>query len=230
VLSLQPEGIITAGGGGVVFVRERRAGRGLSEAQGQLDRDQLLPDMNAALGLIQLKELDRFLRARREIAAAFHQAVSRSRHGALLAGPQAAETAEREGVHTGPASDPALGVPYALAVTVRGAIREVRQYASRQGIETRRAFAEAALAFHPGAVESADAGGDGSTSGGTPAEPERVPATASSAAVPADDRAAMLREFPRAHELLLRSVLFPLYPGLSKKDVQLIAKVLATLP
>ena len=44
-------------------------------------RDALLPDMNAALGLTQLREIEGFLKARRAIAEVFSQAVARSRHG-----------------------------------------------------------------------------------------------------------------------------------------------------
>ncbi|MBE3133215.1 MAG: hypothetical protein IMZ55_07060 [Acidobacteria bacterium] len=35
---------------------------------------------------------------------------------------------------------------------------------------------------------------------------------------------------PRARSLMLRCLLFPLYPMLAKRDVETISKVLATLP
>jgi hypothetical protein len=124
---------------------------------------------------------------------------------------------------------------------VRGGVKEVCQYAAKQGVETRRAFTDACLTFHsdgpggPGKPED-----DGSPTdecsdaiGGGPQD--AAPAGACAGAhdgAPREDlpQEFPLQEFPRASELLLRSVLFPLYPALGRKDVQLIAKVLATLP
>ena len=253
LLSLQPEGIITAGEGGAVFARDRKAARDLAIVGGPCDRDRLLPDMNAALGLTQLKELDRFLRARREISAAFHRAATRSRHGTLAVGLQLFETeaigngtsgAKASGGHTSmkqasglqesrvPTSLTATdGVPYGFAVTVRGGLKEVCQYASKRGIETRKTFSEAVLALrHEGLPDGFQPG----TAGGQPDDPEGEASSWESS--PARSPGALtaitseLERFPRAYELLLCSVSFPLYPALSRKDVQLIAKVLATLP
>ena len=39
-----------------------------------------------------------------------------------------------------------------------------------------------------------------------------------------------IRRFPNARELLWRCLLFPLYPSLARKEVQLICRVLGTLP
>ena len=209
VVALQPEGLITAGQGAAVFARDRKVARSLGSIGKGWDHDRLLPDMNAALGLSQLKELERFLRLRQEISEAYLQAIVRSRHGALTAGvgvsgqPGAAGQPEQVSA----SRQPALGVStevgetravaYAFPVVVKGGLKDVRQYAAKRGVETRRAFSDAVLAFEDG---------DGAAVSGLP------------------------QTFPRAYELLQRSLLFPLYPSLAKKDVQLIAKVLATLP
>jgi perosamine synthetase len=248
LLSLHSDGIITAGEGAAVFGRDRKAARDLAIVRGPCDRDRLLPDMNAALGLTQLKELDRFLRARHEISAAFHRATSRSRHGALAVGLRLSETeaigSETSGRQTSgkqasglqgsempSSSAPADGVPYGFAVTVREGLKEVCQYASKRGIETRKTFSDAVLAFRNeepwGRFGPGSAGGqsDDPESEASGSEyPESLSAGAPAAFT------SNLERFPRAYELLLSSVSFPLYPALSKKDVQLIAKVLATLP
>ena len=83
VLSLGPEGVITAGIGAVVCVRERRTLKALRDAVDRQPRDGLLPDLNAALGLAQFRELESFLKSRRAIAEVLAQAVARSRHGQL---------------------------------------------------------------------------------------------------------------------------------------------------
>ncbi|MBN1836906.1 MAG: DegT/DnrJ/EryC1/StrS aminotransferase family protein [Spirochaetales bacterium] len=205
ILSLQPEGIITTGQGAAVFARDRKTARSLAAAVGRYDRDQALADMNAALGLAQLRELERFLRMRREVASAYLQAVARSPHGALLAGAQSAETDPSPSALSQPAASEA--VPYAFAVALRGGLKEARQYAAKRGVETRRAFADAVLALS----EAEGAGAD-------PLEAD------------APNAGEAPERFPRAYQLLLRSLQFPLYPALVKRDVQLVTKVLASLP
>ena len=88
----------------------------------------------------------------------------------------------------------------------------------KKGVETRSAFNDAVIAFgrvpdDPAAVAETAAGG------GEPA------ATGLSAREVAAEVAA-----PNAKDLLGRCTLFPLYPTLTKRDVQLIAKVLAGCP
>jgi dTDP-4-amino-4,6-dideoxygalactose transaminase len=194
VLCLAPEGIITAGGGAAVFARDRRQLRALREAVDRRPRDALLPDMNAALGLAQAREIERFLKTRRAIAELFSQAVARSRHGRL--GPL------QEG----------SGAPYSFPVLVKDGVKAVRQFALKRNIETRSAFAEAVAAVGQGPAEPAPEAPSAAESGpaGLRPEPPRAPAA--------------------ARDLLARCILFPLYPTLLKRDLQLIVKVLSALP
>jgi len=203
VLSLAPEGIITTGAGAAVFARERRELKGLREAVESRPRDALLSDLNAALGLAQAREIEGFLKSRRSIAEVFSQAVARSRHGRL--GPL------QEGT----------GVPYAFPVMVKDGVKQVRQFAMKRNIETCSAFADAVAAIGQGPLEplpDLEAAPDPS------AQPERRPEAAPKAP------AAAPRELAGARDLLARCVLFPLYPTLLKRDLQLIVKVLGALP
>ncbi|OHD26457.1 MAG: hypothetical protein A2064_14380 [Spirochaetes bacterium GWB1_66_5] len=203
VLSLAPEGIITTGAGAAVFARERRELKCLREAVESRPRDALLSDLNAALGLAQAREIEGFLKSRRSIAEVFSQAVARSRHGRL--GPL------QEGT----------GVPYAFPVMVKDGVKQVRQFAMKRNIETCSAFADAVAAIGQGPLEplpDLEAAPDPS------AQPERQPE-----AVPMAPAAAP-RALAGARDLLARCVLFPLYPTLLKRDLQLIVKVLGALP
>jgi len=188
VLSLGPEGIITAGGGAAVFARERRALKALREAVERLPRDTLLPDMNAALGLSQLREIDGFLKTRRAIAEVRSEAVSRCRHGLL--------GAQREGAD----------VAYSFPVLVKDGVKQVRQFAMKKSVETCSAFSDAVAAIGL-AVDG---------------EPQ---VEAEAGGRPTSEHPA-----PVARDLLGRCTLFPLYPTLMKRDVQLIAKILSSLP
>ncbi len=197
LLSLAPEGIITAGAGAAVFARDRRELKGLKEAVERRPRDALLSDMNAALGLAQAREIERFLKSRRTIAGLFTQAVARSRHGRL--GPLQEQT----------------GVPFAFPVLVKDGLKTVRQFAMKRNIDTCSAFADTAAAL--GQVPAGQAPAEPADGGG---QPEPQPGSRPEAAgVPA-----------AARDLLARCVLFPLYPTLLKRDLQLIVKVLSALP
>jgi dTDP-4-amino-4,6-dideoxygalactose transaminase len=197
VLDLGPQGIITAGSGAAVFCRDRRALKSLRDAAERAPRDFLLPDLNAALALAQLKAIDNFLKARRTIAEAFGQAVGRSRQGRL--------SSPRE----------SGWVPFSFPVLVKDSLKQTRQFALRKGVETHSAFLDSILA-----VEQAEGFAAAEEAGSRPEEPE------SEARVPA----APGRSSPNARDLAGRCLLFPLYPALGKRDAQLIAKVLASLP
>jgi dTDP-4-amino-4,6-dideoxygalactose transaminase len=190
VLSLAPEGIITAGAGAAVFARDRRELKALRDAVERLPRDALLSDMNAALGLAQAREIERFLKTRRAIAELLSQAVARSRHGRLGL-PQE------------------NGVPFSFPVLVKDGVKAVRQFAMKRNIETCAAFADAVAAVEQGPDGRPQ---EAPSEGIQPAEPEAARAPAA------------------ARDLLARCILFPLYPTLLKRDLQLIVKVLSALP
>ena len=199
VLSLDPGGLITTGCGGVVFSRDRRSVRTLKDIAGQGFYDQLLPDMNAALGITQVRELQRFLDKRFEIAQVFREALLRSRHSPLFN------------------DEDWVCVDFSFPILVKDGRLEVIQYANKKGIQSEPAFKNAIVAVE--GYTSPEGGNDslgGSSSAGLDSSEGREINTA--------------RQFPNAQELLWRCLLFPLYPSLARRDVQLICKVLSTLP
>lgn len=200
VLALEPGNIITAGCGGAVLCRERRLAKTLQGLGEAALNPLLLPDMNAALGIAQLKEIHRFLQARTEIADVFLRSVQKSRHAALIA-PSEPE----------PGGSGAQCVHYGFPVLVREGLREVRQYAAKKNVDTQPAFRDSLVSLDaaPAAAE-APGEGDVQTAGPQPARSERL--------------------LPNARELLWRCLMFPLYPSLTRKDVAHISKVLSTLP
>jgi len=207
VIALEPQGIVTAGCGGVVFSRDRKLAKAI---QGLCDgplHSLLLPDMNAALGIAQLKEISRFLRVRGEIAELFFRSLQKSRHVAL--------------VSPGAVDGPAENVNYSFPVLVREGLREVRQYAAKKNVDTEPAFRDSIIALQ------AAAGGQPPAARGAEA-PAEAAADREAAGEPL--REAGEKAHPNARDLLWRCLLFPLYPSLARKDVQLVSKVLSTLP
>jgi len=172
LVSVDPEDIVTCGGGALVLARQKPAGAALRKTQEGSPLYSQLMDMNAALGISQLAALESFTAARREIALVYGQSLLRSRHTSLV------QKTEVENVLS--------SFPVALA----DGMKEVRQYALKKNVDTVPAFA---------------------------------------------DTIAALEDSPAAHcvnarSLVLRCLLFPLYPMLGKRDVEAVCKVLATLP
>ncbi len=172
VASLGEENLVTAGGGGLVLARKKSEAQNLKRLLEKNPGFPLLPDLNAAVALSQIRELPSFLNIRKEITSIYTDALSRSRHATL---------AQDEG---------GSGVPFSFPVVVESSMKDVRQYARKKGIDTRAAFSETVMTM--------------------------------------DD--SVYNQFPNAKTLLLRCVLFPLYPMLGRANVESIAKVLAVLP
>lgn len=164
LMSLEPEGLITAGCGGAVLCRDRRQAKALQALGEGALRPLLLPDMNAALGIAQLKELPRFLRARAEIAEIFQRSVQKSRHAALSL-PSEVDSGEAHGVHFG------------FPVLVREGLREVRQYAAKKNVDTQPAFRDSIVALETpaGVGEEAPEGQEGVAAAPEPASERLLP-------------------------------------------------------
>jgi perosamine synthetase len=180
ILSLGEEGIVTAGGGGVLVARDKKLLAAVKAGLEVFQPQALLADLNAALGLAQLRDIEHFLAARRDIAAHFTRALSATRHSTLV------QPDEQENVLS------------AFPVRVADSMKTIRQYAAKQNITTRPAFSDRIIA-----LEELQAG---------------------------EEREGIITACPNAADLLRRCVLFPLYPTLGKKNLQLITRVLATLP
>jgi len=172
LLSLAVDNIITAAGGGLVLVRGKKDYKNLSGIFEGQRKDLLLCDMNAALGLAQLKSIEKFIAARKEIGEIFRRSLQKSRHRTIASG-QDSEVSF-----------------YSFPVLLEYGIKEVRQYALKQGIETCPAFINSLVA--------------------------------------AEEH--LKRSCPNSMSLLSRCILFPLYPSLGKRNVELISRVLSTLP
>jgi perosamine synthetase len=172
VASLGEENLVTAGGGGLVVARKKSEVQNIKRLVEENPDYALLPDLNAAVALSQIRELPAFLSARREMARIFEEALHRSRHTSLT---------QTEG---------GTAVPFSFPVVVETSLKDVRQFARKKGIDTQAAFNETLITM--------------------------------------DD--AVYNAFPNAKNLLLRCVLFPLYPMLGRANVEAIAKVLAVLP
>ncbi len=127
IVGLEPEHIITAGGGATVVTNNTKRVSVLTAATDAGYGEASLPDMNAAMALTQMRQLERFLERRRELVSRFLRTVQRGRHTLPLQGGD------------GEAVFPAL------PILVESSPRDVEQYARSHGVSAGRAFPDTAL-------------------------------------------------------------------------------------
>ena len=156
--------------------RSRQTASALKRIQESTPLYSPLADMNAALGIAQLAALETFVAVRREVTAAYAQALLKSRHVSLV------QKIEAENVLS------------SFPVALNDGMKDVRQYALKKNVETLPAFAESIAALEPSLADQEG-----------PTGPAQPPLTA---------------HCPNARSLVLRCLLFPLYPMLGKRDVE----------
>ncbi|MFP4443757.1 MAG: DegT/DnrJ/EryC1/StrS family aminotransferase [Spirochaetia bacterium] len=122
LVGLEADHIITAGGGCAVFSDSRKGGAALKRLAGTYPKEFLLPDMNSSLGIIQVKEVEKYVARRSEIAGIYSRSLMRSRHKMLT------QRGDAENVF------------YTFPVFLETGMKEVSAYARKKGIETAPAF------------------------------------------------------------------------------------------
>ena len=171
ILGLEERDILTGGGGGILIAVERRNASVLKNTAETIPITDFLPDINASLAFVQLKNMEKNLRLRDEMRELYLRALLQTRHKPLVFS---------EGV-----KNPV----YSFPVILESGFKDVKQYVNRKDIDIELAFTNSIADFLKEENKSINAA-----------------------------------------SLLLRTVLFPLYPRLGINNAAKIAKVLGTLP
>ena len=172
ILGLEEKDILTGGGGAVLLAPERRNAAVLKKLYEQAPVTDLLPDINASLAFVQLKQMEKNMELRREMHEAYLHSLMQSKHKTI------------------PLTEGSTNPVYSFPVILNSGVADVQKYAAKKNIEIELAFTNSAADYLKDQQET----------------------------------------FINATSLLLRCVLFPLYPRLGAKKSAEIAKVLATLP
>lgn len=120
ILALEPENIITTGGGVFIASSKKKYSKALNGVVESLPGDIYLPDMNAALGSIQVKELEGFIEMRKEISGVLQRSIMESRNDAISPDDQL--------------------VPSCLPILLNSSLSDAQQYAVKKQIEILPAF------------------------------------------------------------------------------------------
>ena len=129
IMGMEENDIITSGGGAVLFAPLRRDWSVLKKFTDQAPATDIMPDMNAALANVELKEYVKNERVHKELFALYSRAVASSRH----------KTFVRE--------DGWLSTVYSFPLVLNTGFKDVKNYAAKKGIEVRYAFESSAIAL-----------------------------------------------------------------------------------
>jgi dTDP-4-amino-4,6-dideoxygalactose transaminase len=122
ILGLEPDSIVTSGGGALVLAFGKREGTVLRNLAETIDPEIRMTDYNAALGLAQLREMESTIARRRELAASFAQSLARTRHKLI------SQSGEGECGY------------WALPVSIASSVKDVMAYAKKKEVDSILAF------------------------------------------------------------------------------------------
>lgn len=128
LLGMEQGGLVTSGGGAILYAATRREGQVLKNAADSVPRELIMTDLNAALGLSQLKMMGKAYERRRELAKLYAESLARSKHSVLRF------PGDGEGAY------------YGFPVVLPAAVKDVRAYARKKEVETALAFEDSCVA------------------------------------------------------------------------------------
>jgi dTDP-4-amino-4,6-dideoxygalactose transaminase len=138
VMGLEERDMLTAGSGALLYAALRRDASVLRNL-GELPPEYGLPDMNAAMGLVQFREAAKNLEKRRNIANAYIQASLRTRHKRFVVSvPVPAENGGQDG--EGAEDNSPEYNNYAFPLILETGMKDVKAYAKRKDIVVESAF------------------------------------------------------------------------------------------
>ncbi len=172
ILHTDVSGNITTGEGAIVSVKDGRLVREMRRILKANMKYSLMSDLNAALGLSQLKNYEDQIELREDICEKFLKKLSATRHGTPIC------------------DNSGHAVCSSFPIVIADGLGEVERFVKKYKIETELAYSDSIVAREPRLRDSME----------------------------------------NAWGLFLRTMLFPLYPMLTVKEVELLERVISSLP
>ncbi|HAK68031.1 MAG TPA: DegT/DnrJ/EryC1/StrS aminotransferase family protein [Treponema sp.] len=129
IFGMEDRDVVTSGGGAVLFAPNRKEWIPLKALADNAPSTDIMPDMNAALAFVEIKEYARNEETRRELFALYSRSTMSGRHKTFV-------RANDEG-----------STVYSFPLVLNSGFKDVKSYAQKKGIEVRQAFENSIIAL-----------------------------------------------------------------------------------
>ncbi|MGP1438035.1 MAG: DegT/DnrJ/EryC1/StrS family aminotransferase [Treponema sp.] len=129
LLGLEEHDILTAGGGAILLANKKEEASSLKKLYADAPLTDLLPDINASLGLVQLKQNLKNTEAKQEIFEVYKKALLQTSHKTIMV-----------------SSDDANPV-YSFPIIFNSNVAEIEKFALKKEIEIEATFKNSCIAF-----------------------------------------------------------------------------------
>lgn len=154
ILALEERDVITAGGGAVLMAPNRREWIVLKKYVDEMPRTELLPDINCALGWVQLKEFKHNEILRKRIFTLFQRACMSGRHKMLQRGTGAIVPVSKKSSsqNVSENEEPSEILDYTSTMScfplvLTSSFKDVKQYTAKKDIEISPAYEDSVIAL-----------------------------------------------------------------------------------
>lgn len=130
ILGMEDHDIIASGGGSLLIAPSRREWTVLKNIASSSPSTDILPDMNAALALVSLKEFSRNEKSRKDLFSIFSRAIMSGIHKTFTRPP------EDEG-----------STIYSFPLVLNSGFKDVKSFAHKKNIEVRQAYEDSIIAL-----------------------------------------------------------------------------------
>ncbi|MBO4318901.1 MAG: DegT/DnrJ/EryC1/StrS aminotransferase family protein [Treponema sp.] len=136
IWGMEDHDVVTAGGGAVIFAANRRDWIVLKKIADEAPSTDIMPDMNAALAFVEIKEFARNESTRRDLFSQFLRSTMSGRHKTYIRAPEYGSTV------------------YSFPLVLNSGFKDVKAYAQKKGIEVRQAYENSIIALRQEALSS----------------------------------------------------------------------------
>lgn len=152
ILTLEEKDVITAGGGAVLMAPGRREWIVLKKFVDEMPSTELLPDINCALGWVQLKEFKKNELTRKKIFALFQRACMSGRHKLYIRGsgavvPDSKPLQQKEGEAESQETFDYSSTMSSFPLVLSSSFKDIKQYAAKKDIEIVQAYQDSVIAL-----------------------------------------------------------------------------------
>ena len=131
ILGLEEHDILTAGGGAVLIANKKNVQASLKKMNASILSHDLLPDINARLALIQLKQAKKNSDFKRELLQMYQKALLQTKH----------KTIKQAEDYVNPV--------YSFPVVLASNVQDVEKFVSSKDVEIEKAFKDSVIAYLP---------------------------------------------------------------------------------